>query len=343
MLRLESRLFALLEDNQLSGVRNALQAAIELEHATMPPYLYAYYSLGTANPAVREPLRAIVRGEMLHMLLACNILTAIGGHPQIDASGFVPTYPTALPGALADGLIVPLKAFSRELAQAVFMEIEEPETPLHFAALAAPTRTIGQFYAKINEQLRTLGDGIFTGDPAHQVTVLDFGLDDADMKITKVDSASNAIDRIVRQGEGTTDSPTFDGAQLAHYYRFEELVRGRKLIPNPAAGADAPPQERYVFRGPVIAFEPQNVLPLRENPRAAQLPAGSPERQACDDCNRAYTRMLGFLHRAFNGRPALIADAIGVMIGDLSTTARQLTSLALKDGTRVGPSFEYLA
>ena len=45
MIHLERKLLD--ELHQPGGLHTALQRAIELEHATLPTYLYAYYSLGT--------------------------------------------------------------------------------------------------------------------------------------------------------------------------------------------------------------------------------------------------------------------------------------------------------
>jgi Ferritin-like len=45
MLSMKSELFALLDTNQVTDLREVIQKAIEFEHATMPPYLYALYSL----------------------------------------------------------------------------------------------------------------------------------------------------------------------------------------------------------------------------------------------------------------------------------------------------------
>ena len=35
-------------------------------------------------------IRSVVIEEMLHMALACNLLNAVGGQPEIDRAGFVP-------------------------------------------------------------------------------------------------------------------------------------------------------------------------------------------------------------------------------------------------------------
>jgi rubrerythrin len=74
MIRLKPQLFADL-DGTVEGLRRALQHAIELEHATIPTYLYALYSIkpGT-NPEIVWLIKSIVSEEMLHLSLDCNIL-----------------------------------------------------------------------------------------------------------------------------------------------------------------------------------------------------------------------------------------------------------------------------
>jgi rubrerythrin len=123
MLQLKPELFEALDTPE--GLQRALQHAVMLEHATIPTYLYALYSLkpGT-NAEIRELIGSVVIEEMSHMALACNILNAIGGSPVIDDPRFVPRYPGPLPGGVESQLIVPLKPFSLDLVQKVFMEIE---------------------------------------------------------------------------------------------------------------------------------------------------------------------------------------------------------------------------
>src|SRR3954466_5977743 len=127
-----------------TGLRAAVQNAIMLEHATLPPYLYALWSLSD-NGDIELLMRPIVMQEMGHMALACNILNAIGGHPAIDEPGFVPTYPGPLPGGGEDDLTVPLAPFSLDLVHRVFMVIEEPEDPIARQAPDPGSLTIGQF------------------------------------------------------------------------------------------------------------------------------------------------------------------------------------------------------
>jgi hypothetical protein len=344
MLFVRPEVFALLASDKVKDLCQALQIAVRLEHATMPPYLYALYSLGSTNPAARGAIRAIVQEEMLHMLLACNILNAVGEAPKIDYAGFVLDYPSPLPGTVAHGLQVPLKPFSKALVNDVFMVIEEPEHPLNFpeALDALPPRTIGEFYAGIRDKITALGPTLFTGDPAHQVQSDQFAMPVAQQRVTDATSAAFAIDYIVHQGEGTTETPVFDGTgKFAHYYRFKELAKGLKLQPNPNATSATPPDQRYQY-GPVpIAIDESVVLPLRVNPRSAGYPAG-PVRDASDACNKIYTQLLGLLQQVFDGAPGQIDAAITLMTDQLKPAAAALTGMDLGDGTRAGPTFEYL-
>ena len=61
-----------------------LQKAIELELATIPPYLVALLSIelqGNREPA--ELIRSVMIEEMLHLVLVSNVLNAVGGHLSI--------------------------------------------------------------------------------------------------------------------------------------------------------------------------------------------------------------------------------------------------------------------
>ena len=154
------------------AVCSALQSAIVLEHATIPLYLYALYSLdATKNASIADIIQSVVIEEMLHMTLSSNVLNALGGSPQIDQPGFVPTYPGPLPGGVQGGLTVNLAPFSPQQLQ-TFLDIEEPETPLNIKALHASetdTITIGEFYDAITKAIDLLGNGAFVDPPRNQV------------------------------------------------------------------------------------------------------------------------------------------------------------------------------
>jgi hypothetical protein len=342
MIRVHPQVSDLLRRGDVHGVRAALQAAIELEHGVIPPYLYALYSLVPgANDAVAGTLRSVVNEEMLHLALAANLLNAVGGRPALGTPRMLPRYPGPLPGTVDDGLLVGLAPFSVALVRDVFMRIEQPEHALGFGspgASASDPLTIGQFYRRIRTTLVSLGEGAFTGRRHHQVTT---NLMPGTVPVTGVASACQAIDTIIDQGEGTLSSPMeVTGPDVAHYYRFAEIVYGRRLIRNPAAGPATPPDQRYLYDGAPVPVDPSAVRGAPVNPTMAGYPAGSAARQACQAFNYSYTSLLKALHAAFNGTPRELTSAIGLM-GSLQQQALDMMSGVTTGGVPAGPTFEW--
>jgi hypothetical protein len=320
----------------------ALHLAIGLEHATIPIYLYALYSLDPKRNAESAALiQSIAREEMLHMLLACNVLNAIGGEPALDTKEFIPVFPCPLPGTIAGGLTVGLERFSLGLVERVFMAIEEPDHPLKFGGASLTTTathmSIHKFYGAIKDRIRAGGERLFTGDRRRQVVY-------PQMKdlvaVTDVASALAAIDIIVEQGEGTPDSPLDPDQEYAHYYRLAEIVNQRALHPTPIADAGTLPKDRYRYSGRRIPFESTGVWGVRANPKAGDYAPGSRERRACDNFNYAYTSLLRGLHAVVNGAQERLPATIGLMFS-LRQQGMDMMSGASTGGTPVGPSFEY--
>jgi rubrerythrin len=335
MIELEPSLVENLDNPE--GLKEALQDAIKLEHSTIPPYLYAYYSLGSSNAKISELLHSVVIDEMVHLALACNILNALGGEPVIDKPGFIPAYPGPLPGSVEKGLVVPLERFSPELVYNVFMEIEEPEFPLEFPSLEAeaPRLTIGMFYAAIRESLK---GATFDGPRQRQLSPKSMtGV----IEVFDEQTAVEAIDLIVEQGEGTSQSPLAGiESELAHYYRFAEIYHGRELVPNPEAGPETPPDERYKYDGLDIGFKPDGVRAVVKNPSTASYPEGSKARLECEKFNYIYTQLLNALHTTFNGKPSELRAAVGLMF-KCTGQAGTLMENELPSGEFAGPSFEF--
>src|SRR5262249_36943662 len=84
------------ETRDVEWLQQSLQSAIDLELSTLPPYLCGMWSIKDSSTTAASLINSVVLEEMLHMGLACNMLTTIGGTPQIDSG--IPTYPGPLPG-----------------------------------------------------------------------------------------------------------------------------------------------------------------------------------------------------------------------------------------------------
>ncbi len=326
---------------ELEELREHLQWAIELEHATLPPYLVALYSLDPErNPDAVQVVGSVFAEEMIHLALAANLLNAVGGTPRLDTPAILPGHPRTMPHG-DRSLELSLVPFGAE-ALRMFLRLEQPAPP-NAPAEGDDYETIGQFYTAIEDGLRDLTErlgeaAVFTGDPSYQVTAGPFAHSSGKLTaVTDLASALAALEEIVEQGEGTSRGEVWDGdqdvfhpdrAEVGHYYRFQELAQGRRyqLGDTPRSGPS----------GEKLTVDFAGVLPMRRNPQLAE--AGSPIRAAQDAFNKTYRGLLSQLQLAFNGSPQQLGPSIGAMY-TLKAQAQALMAMPDGEGTTAGPTF----
>lgn len=342
--------------NDIDELKRHLHAALQLEHATIPPYLTALYSIHPgANSEAYNIIRAVVVEEMLHLTLAANILNAIGGAPDVVSDGFVPLYPAYLPDGETD-FEVNLTKFSPEAIQS-FLKIERPapaagdgvattrRKPKKGSIRAARTAddseehfySIGEFYQAIDQGLDRLhekmGDDLFTGDPARQVTPEYYYSGGGELiGVYGLDDAKAAIRLISEQGEGLGGGIFDYEDEISHYFRFEQLLLGRYYQEGDEAGKPT---------GLPVQVDWDAVYPIKTNARVADLPEDSDLRQGAIDFNRYYTDFLGMVNRAFNGEPGLLIEAVGDMFR-IKEMCYQLMRQPIEPGggLNAAPTFE---
>lgn len=177
---------------------------------------------------------------MFHFALAGNMLSAVGGTPDIANAAFVPSYPTnALPGGIPQKLAVDLQPLSRDQLQ-VFMQIEFPEFPPVARVPSPASATIGDFYTTIADAFTAINPAIIPD--AKFIDTLEA------VPIKSIADALAAIERIKDEGEGTPgspDQPPANGTQFAHYYVFKEIFTGKTLVEEGGV---------FSFTGPAIQF-----------------------------------------------------------------------------------------
>ncbi len=326
-----------------ADLHDLVKQAIRLEFSTIPPYLTAMLSLKPgANREIWSSIHGVVIDEMLHMTIACNILNAIGhvAPPPLTDPGFLTAYPGPLPMAIGDELVVGLEPFSTDLMKRTFMEIEAPEKRVPIpgvAAAAIDVSTIGEFYKALGLALQRLGNGAFTGDPARQVVPTSWFGERA-FPIRNVEDALRAIDLIVREGEGTPDTPLDPDGDFAHFYRFEELWRLKRIARDP----DAP--KGYSFSGPAIPFDPASVWNITANQKLADIDRDSLAGRRASQFAFVFTKLLRALEGTFGGAPKRFDAAMGLMF-ELKLAGQMLVTLpAVKGetptGLNAGPTFE---
>jgi Ferritin-like/Common central domain of tyrosinase len=314
------------QEHDLTWLKQALQRAVELELTTIPPYLCALWSIKTGGAEVRQRIRRVVLDEMFHLGLACNLLNAVGGVPELNTREAVPTYPGPLPGNVHPGLTISLEGLApdKKLIREVFMEIEKPDwDPIGPRAAVEQYPTIGSFYAAIQGSFDR-PDIVLTGERQLEYDARLFA-------IRTKDDVRRAIDRIRQQGEGTTGSPLAGpGTDLAHFYKFAEVWFGKRF--------QLTPEGKWDYVGPPVPF-PTEVYPMARVPKGGY---NTPEARAFDDL---FTQLLNTLHGAWrDGNQAALAEAIDVQMYGLQGPAQQLMDTPLPGGGgNYGPCFRLSA
>jgi hypothetical protein len=334
-----------------------LQIALQLEHATIPPYLTALYSMHpSSNADAYRVIRVVAVEEMLHLTLAANLLNAVGGNPDLTVDGFVPVYPCHLPDG-EDDFEVGTRAFSRDSVES-FLRIERPaeavdqrfvsrdrserallpgvdahEDDLHFFS-------IGEFYAEIGEGLHRLheklGAALFCGDPARQVgPEYYYSGGSAIVKVTDSASAAAAMRVISEQGEGLGGGIFDTEGELAHYFRFEQLLLGRYYQPGDQAGSPS---------GPTLDVDWDAVYPIVDDADFPYYTEPGELLDAVTAFSAAYGDFLARLTEAFRGRPDLLVPAVVDMFR-IKELACQIMRNPMpgRNGVNAAPIFRGLA
>ena len=331
--------------NSIEDVQAMVQTAIDLEFATLPPYLYAKMTvLPGTNAEALERIDMVVGQEMIHLCLACNIMNAIGGTVAINP----PTYPHALPGSVAGGAVIHLYRFS-PAAMRQGMIIEEPDEPLNppgeppvVPQITTGEVTIGQYYALLDYHLSQLDPGAWS---AHRNQVWDNQFFAGQLfEVNSYPDAHRAISQIVSEGEGTPVNPASTGSpldfrnELAHFYRFEEVFRNQVLTKDPNNPAN-PTGYRW---GEPLGVDWSATYPAIDDPETFDFSGEPPAvRAAQAACDVAYRAMVDNLRQTFQGAEGGLGRAIRAMF-DLRMAAIQALNTPLSNGTQVsGPTFIY--
>ena len=309
----------------IEDLRSHIELATRVELSTIPPYLYAMYSIEDQQSEAARLIASVVVEEMLHVALTTNLLLAVGGEPYFGYD-VIPTYPSLLAHHQPD-LLLELKRCTPELIEGTFMEIEKPRAP---GAIPEDDNfeTLGQFYAALESALDSLDTGsrLFAHhQPERQLAdrswygPVSFDAEDSGglMLISDRPSANEALEIIIHQGEGVTDSRWADPAhqELTHFYKFQQLADGTTPI--------------------------GRTWPTLDNPRTADFPQTL--RGVSDLFNALYGLVFVTMGEVFSG-PQEQAVAMGrlysLMSHCLAPTARYLVQQPVTPESTAGPTFE---
>ncbi|VAW55786.1 hypothetical protein MNBD_GAMMA07-1986 [hydrothermal vent metagenome] len=231
----------------LSELKSHLQVAVEIELATIPVYLYAYYSINrtpkhfpdTDVSRFADKAGALVMSvaveEMLHMSLSANILFSLGQMPELYQKSPGP-YPTNLPGheklgPNAKPLQIPLAKFSSEQLWK-FLEIEYPEN-IDAKPEGADWHTIGQIYSYV----RCIISSDLINDDCFKVGATNY-------QVQPSNYSPNSIDTVYPEGPFKKKTPVppsqkQSAADVAKYTSQEDSHTGNSALINISDRKDA--------------------------------------------------------------------------------------------------------
>ncbi len=307
-------------------LREHLHAALNIELSAIPPYLYAMYSIADQGSEAALLLRSIVVEEMLHAALVGNLLLAVGDRPRFDDPALVPDFPMAMPYH-EQPLELRLGRATEGLIRDIFMRLEQPEEHRH-PSRPGVYETLGQFYHAIETAIRDLGEsGSLFSNPQESSQLSDHrwytavALDDDDsgglVLVEDLDSAIEAIEIIIHQGEGLADHRWADAShhELTHYYKLVSIVDGTSPLPE--------------------------THPVPDNPRSASFPESLAV--VANLFNASYRSLYLVLAELFSPREdkgRLVGRLYGLMSTVLGPLARYMVSLPLDGSTVAAPTFE---
>ena len=353
--------------HNLDDLKLFLRLAMQLEHATIPPYLTALYSLkpGTNSDAAHV-IRTVAVEEMLHLTLVANILNSIGGRPDLTGPNFVAEYPAYLPDG-DDHFKVNIAKFSRKSLN-TFLKIERPATVPETGLVLGKTGavmvdttlpegctpilqmphapemhfySIGEFYKEIRRGLQDLTEqlgeeALFIGDSKLQITPEYYYSGGGQIiEVTNLATALSAIELISEQGEGYDNGIYGSHGELAHYYRFQEICKGRYY--QTQDNKTSPPSEPS---GDPLEVVWEAVYPIKTNAEYRDYEADPALLAAVKDFSEYYRMFLVLLTTALNGHRELLVEAVAKMfkIRD-KINAIVRNPMPGQDGVNAGPIF----
>lgn len=310
------------EIRDIAWIKTSLQSAIELEFSTLPLYLSSMFSLEIQNYSAYNIIRSVAMEEMVHMAIACNMLAALGGTPNIKDINV--KYPTqGLPGGAEPDLNIGLAPLSKNQILN-FMRIESPLYLIDEADKGEEYPTISVLYNQIKQAIMDNADEIREivkkGGTSHQVgDDIGFTTFNYQEGLDPIKMLCDGIDEILEQGEGNEIGSLMTGAayefEESHYAKFASLFYGAEYK-EPESGIRLTKEnEALFFKGNKVGWpEVVNTLYVPADGYEKLLdidPNGKTMKAAIQEFDSVFSEMLTNLDLVWNGPEATSWPSFG--------------------------------
>lgn len=306
------------EIDTIAKLHEALQAAVALEFATIPPYLSAWWTIRDRTCEVALMLQEVAISEMRHLAVVANILIATGGTPDFWSA--VPRYPARI-GHGNEELRLSLLPFGEKfLDQALALERPDEEVPEDvlppsdredFLGMGDRYWTIGQFYRSVvtglEKLVHELGEpAVFCEGGRTRRQLAYFGAQR--IRVASLEATVKLLRDVIWEGEGEDKGPWTQRGELAHYYVFDQIKRRQRYCAGDSANnPSGPPLE--------VPDGTDHVVPMLGDARQDMyLPETSTLWQASASFNDLFAGMTAGLDAGFKGDLWSAHAAVGQML-----------------------------
>lgn len=356
-----------------------LDAGLQLEHATLPPYLTALYSLHPQeNADAWHVIRVVAVEEMLHLTLVANVMNAVHRSPDLLRPGFVPVYPTRLPCG-PDDFEVHLRPFSAEAIE-TFLDIERPGKapseeqrilPMDWS-FADGTGTAARPSERELTRLAQSGAflGAVPGNPAMRFYSIGEFYEEIIRGVNYLEDEAREQGRTIFTGDRARQvTPEYfysGGGEVIPVTGRDSAVRALTLIAEQGEGLgggiySGEDELAHYYRfsqlkegkyykkgdppeapsGPELKVDWHAAYPVLEDIKLADYPDDPQLMAAAITFNESYAHFLITINSAFNGQPDLLLKAVWEMFRIRDEMTRLVHNpLPNHPGKNAGPTFE---
>ncbi|MFE5512278.1 ferritin-like protein [Streptomyces sp. NPDC056529] len=356
-----------------------LYKGLQLEHATLPPYLTALYSLHPGkNSDAWHVIRVVAVEEMLHLTLVANVMNAVGGTPDLTKKDFVPNYPTYLPCG-PDYFQVHLRPFSPEALE-TFLNIERPApaaseedrvVPMDWAALGLTSSGAAPSQEKLTE-LEESGTifGLVPGDPTMRFSSIGEFYEEIIRGINHLEDQARQAGKTIFTGnpdyQVTPEYFYSGGGDVIKVTSRDTAIAALTLVAEQGEGLyggifDSHDEIAHYYRfqqlekkkyykkgdkpdkpsGPDLDVDWKAVYPVKPDIKLADLTEDPEILVAAKEFNQSYATFLTSINLAYNGQPDLLLKAVWEMFRMRDTMSRLIRNpLTGHPGSNAGPTFE---
>ncbi|XP_065054621.1 uncharacterized protein LOC135683325 [Rhopilema esculentum] len=105
-----------------------LQTALEVTHASLPPFLNALWSIkGKYNRKVASVINKVINHEVNKIGIIASLMSTLGGRAKFVHKDFLPFYPGRFPGGIQSEVLLSVEKLSAKLFRSSLMKAKRPE------------------------------------------------------------------------------------------------------------------------------------------------------------------------------------------------------------------------